>query len=175
MAVGRKFNEWGNSEQGRASKKQYVDFLQLQNKTEGKVPKAQTVWLREASLMATSEDQTKGRLDSTSNAVRLARMSNIKKGRHVAPEKRLRTLGNQGRPDKCPLLYELLWDWFVDYRASVRGRLSSKFVLKKAKRLAEKILAEQRKNKEVSYSSPKIDKHFLSRWKLLCSSIELES
>ena len=123
MAVGRKFNEWRNSEQGRTSKKYYVDFLQLQDKTKGKVPKAQTVWLRAASLMATSEDRTKGRLDSKSNAVREARMNNHKKG-HVEPEKRLRTLGNQGKPDKCPLLYEKLWDWFVDYRASVRGRLS---------------------------------------------------
>ena len=35
IAVGRKFNEWRNSEQGRASKKMYVDFLNLQNKTEG--------------------------------------------------------------------------------------------------------------------------------------------
>ena len=69
MAVGRKFNEWRNSEQGRASKKMYVDFLQLQNGSKGKVPKAQTVWLREASLMATSEDRTKGRLDSKNNVV----------------------------------------------------------------------------------------------------------
>ena len=80
MAVGRQFNEWMNSEQGRASKKMYVDFLNLQNKTEGKVPKAETVWLREASLMATSEDQTKGTLDSKGNAAKAARMNSIKKG-----------------------------------------------------------------------------------------------
>ena len=132
MAVGHQFNDWMKSEQGRASKKKYVDFLQLQNGSKGKVPKAQTVWLREASLMATSEEQTKGRLDSKNKVVRAQRMNNIKMG-HVALERRLRTLGNQGRPDKCPLLYELLWDWFVDYRASVRGRLSPKFVLKKAR------------------------------------------
>ena len=162
MAVGRKFNEWRKSEQGKASKKMYVEFLQLQNKTEGKIPKHQKVWLREASLMATSDDQTKGRLDSKGMVVREART--FMRCR-IAPGQRLRTLGNQGRSDKCPLIYELLWDWFVDYRASVKGRLSPKFVLKKAKQLAEKILAEQRKDGKLAFSLPKLDKHFLGRWK----------
>ena len=127
----------------------YVEFLQLQNKTEGKIPKHQKVWLREASLMATSDDQTKGRLDSKGMVVREART--FMRCR-IAPGQRLRTLGNQGRSDKCPLIYELLWDWFVDYRASVKGRLSPKFVLKKAKQLAEKILAEQRKDGKLAFS-----------------------
>ena len=34
-----------------------------------------------------------------------------------------------------------------------------------AKQLGEKILREQRKNRNLSYSLPKIDKHFLGRWK----------
>ena len=99
-----------------------------------------------------------GSLAAQSHSTRGSRC-NYRKGRISVAERR-RELGNQGAPDKCPLLYELLWDWFIDYRASVRGRLSPKFVLKKARQLASRILEEQRNAGNVSFALPKVDKYF---------------
>ena len=58
-------------------------------------------------------------------------------------QKRLKT--TQGAPYKCPELREMLWDWFVDIRFSVKSTLSPKAVLMKARELAKVILQEQRK------------------------------
>jgi len=39
------------------------------------------------------------------------------------PHQRLRRIGFQGKPEKCPELHHLLFQWFVDYRKVVKGRL----------------------------------------------------
>ena len=101
-----------------------------------------------------------GSLAAQSHSTRGSRCNYFKGS--ISGKERRRDLGNQGAPDKCPLLYELLWDWFIDYRASVKGRLSPKFVLKKAKQLATRILDNQRKAGTVSFALPKVDKYFFA-------------
>ena len=54
--------------------------------------------------------------------------------------KRLR----QGPPVKAPLIREALWDFFVDLRRSVASVVSPKFLLMKAREIAEVVLKGQR-------------------------------
>jgi len=70
----------------------------------------------------------------------------------------------QGAPYKTPLIRELLWDWFVDMRASIASNISPKFMLMKARSIADRILLEQRKLGLVE-PMPVIDKHWLMRFK----------
>ena len=75
-----------------------------------------------------------------------------------------RVRGNQGATYKSGELRELLWDWFVDIRASVATYLTPKIVKSKAKDLAEKILQQQRLCG--CYAPlPSINRMWLLRWK----------
>jgi len=75
-----------------------------------------------------------------------------------------RRRGGQGRKYKCPILRELLYDWFVDMRASVAGILSPHFVMKKAKAMGATALQHMR-DTGVYGPLPKINKGWLLRWK----------
>ena len=81
------------------------------------------------------------------------------------PDRRLlRRRVTQGAPFKCPLIREYLWDWFVDIRRSIACHISRKFVLMKAKAIAEDVLKAQRATG--CYGPlPKLDKNWLLRWK----------
>jgi hypothetical protein len=70
----------------------------------------------------------------------------------------------QGPPFKCPLLRELLFDWFVDLRRSLATTISPKFVLLKARQLADDIVASQ-KTLGAFEAMPKIDTNWLLRFK----------
>ena len=70
----------------------------------------------------------------------------------------------QGAPFKCPLIRERLFDWFVDVRRSIAGRISPKFVLMKARSIAEQTMKIQRATGHYT-PMPKLDKHWLLRWK----------
>jgi hypothetical protein len=61
-------------------------------------------------------------------------------------------------------LREKLWDWFVDVRRSLASTISPKFVLLQTKSMAAEILAVQRRTGQYA-PMPKIDKHWLLRWK----------
>lgn len=76
----------------------------------------------------------------------------------------MRVSRHQGAPYKCPLIRESLWDWFVDIRRSICGRLSPKMVLMKARSLADEIMAMSRATGNY-IPMPILDKHWLLRWK----------
>ena len=81
------------------------------------------------------------------------------------PERLLkRQRGMQGRPFKAALVREGLWDWFCDLRRSVVASLSPKFVLMKAKQLATQLVQEKFALGGIEVL-PKIDRHWLLRWK----------
>lgn len=81
------------------------------------------------------------------------------------PERLLkRQRGMQGRPFKAGLVREGLWDWFCDVRRSVAAPLSPKFVLMKAKQLATQLLQERFALGGIE-ALPKLDRHWLLRWK----------
>ena len=76
----------------------------------------------------------------------------------------MRQRGRQGRPPKCALVGEYLWDWFCDIRASVSAKVSPRFVLMKAKQIADQILKEQVRS-GCFVPLPVIDKSWLYRWR----------
>ena len=128
---------------------------------EGLPPKKDRVWLSGCEKLACRL------LEPTGQTLRItADRGGRPSSRHVrTPDRSLcRQRLLQCRPYKCPLLRELLWDWFVDVRRSVAGILSPKFVLLKASALATMILQEQRKVGHIT-PMPQLDKHWLLRWK----------
>ena len=70
----------------------------------------------------------------------------------------------QGRPFKCPIIRELLWDWFVDVRRSLATKISPKFMIMKARSIADSVLKEQRKV-GVYEEIPDINKAWLFRFR----------
>ena len=74
--------------------------------------------------------------------------------------KRLR----QGPPVKAPLIREALWDFFVDLRRSVASIVSPKFLLMKAREIAEVVLKAQRETGNY-VPMPIINRGWLHRWK----------
>ena len=75
-----------------------------------------------------------------------------------------RSRGLQGAPFKAAVIREYLWDWFVDFRQSIKTTLSPKFVLSRARYFAKIVLAEQSKNRDFT-PLPSLDKYWLLRWK----------
>ena len=124
-------------------------------------PKKEKVWLPSCIAVVLERHQTLG---PTSGFCSLGgRKPTMSAGR--VPDKRLmRRRITQGPPFKGPLIREYLWDWFVDIRRSVASSISPKFVLMKAKSIAEEILKAQRSSG--CYAPlPKLDQHWLLRWK----------
>lgn len=137
------------------------DFLLTRHKYDGPVPKKERVWLRAA--IAFSEDAVL-RTKSLERSATHGKKTTYSEGR--TPNRfLLRRRLRQGAPYKCPLIRELLWDWFVDIRASLATTISPRFVLMKARMIAETILREQRKLASGFCAMPKLDKHWLLRWK----------
>ena len=62
------------------------------------------------------------------------------------------------------MLREELWDWFVDIRRSLATTISPRFVLFKAKSIADHIMKASRAT-GCFVEMPIIDKHWLLRWK----------
>jgi hypothetical protein len=124
-------------------------------------PKKDKVWL------------TRSVQDATANQIELASPAprSLSGGmrRTVAVEwtpdnflsrKRLR----QGPPVKAPLIREALWDFFVDLRRSVASVASPKFLLMKAREIAEVVLKAQRETGHY-VPMPVINRGWLHRWK----------
>ena len=65
---------------------------------------------------------------------------------------------------KAPLLREALFDWFVDIRASLACALTPRYVLFKAKELADQQLRAMRKT-GILMPLPKINPQWLLRWR----------
>ena len=77
---------------------------------------------------------------------------------------RRRRKGMQGRPEKAPIIKELLFEWFSVLRNSVCTRISPKFVMMKASALVDDYVKECLK-KGVAPDPPRITNHWLSSWK----------
>jgi len=126
--------------------------------------KRDKVFLRRCVLLA-EEDGGAFRPKSSSGAlVRLGGRRAVRARTQTAGKSLMRQPKTQGAPYKCPLIREYLYDWFVDIRRSVAGRISPKFVLLKARNLADLILQAQRATGHYT-PMPKLDKHWLLRWK----------
>lgn len=122
-------------------------------------PKKDKVWLSRCIALAQERDQW----GSAGRSSAGGRRPTMAAGR--TPDSRLvRRRMRQGAPFKCPLIREYLWDWFVDVRRSIASTLSPKFVLMKAKLIAEEILKVQRTTGCYG-PMPVLDKHWLLRWK----------
>ena len=95
----------------------------------------------------------------------LPRARRLSSARARMPENALcRRRGRQGARYKSPELRELLWEWFVDMRASVATILSPKILMCKAREIAERILQSQRTTG--CYAPlPDINRMWFLRWK----------
>ena len=79
---------------------------------------------------------------------------------HLATRKRHNTF----RPVKCPQIAELLWDWFVDMRRSLASIITPKFVMLKARQIADTIVAAMKKT-GIYVDMPVINSDWLRRWR----------
>ena len=136
------------------------DFLLTLRVYSGPVPKQDRVWLASCRKLAAGEAAAQTELSSHKQGGARASVATSKTPNTALMRRRLA----QGPPYKCPLIRELLWDWFVDMRASVKGTLSPKFVLLKAREIATTILRAQRGHGKFILM-PRLDKKWLYRWK----------
>ena len=127
----------------------------------GAPPKKDRQWLAGARLLAKSRLEAAASLSVAGD--RGGQLPNRfrRTPEHLLKRMRLR----QGRPFKAALVREGLWDWFCDVRRSVAASLSPRLVLMKAKELATEVLKEKHALGGGIESIPKLDKHWLLRWK----------
>jgi len=88
----------------------------------------------------------------------------------VKPHQRFRRIGIQGRPVKCPELHFLLFQWFVDYRKVVKGRIWPRTVILEAMAIKDRIKAWYKASGKRAPSMPKLDygktgRKWIGRWK----------
>ena len=161
LAMGARFLEWVETPVGKASKATHRVFLQATREDyQTGVPKKARKWLSDCVKAWREHLKQNASLGAC-----------LPKGRRpVTTQSRvpeallMRRRGLQGRPHKSPELRDLLWDWFVDVRASVAGILTPKMVMCKAKDLCERILQAQRSSG--CYAAlPQISRMWLLRWK----------
>ena len=89
--------------------------------------------------------------------------SRVMTGSRVANRNLRRRRGAQGPRCKAGFLRESLWDWFVDVRAAVAGRIPPKFVLKYAEDMADAAVRHMACSGEF-IPVPRITKQWLLRW-----------
>jgi hypothetical protein len=120
--VGRKVAEWLQSEEGRLSQcrgKHWRDVAVMAFGHDGskQIPKTIRHFFQRSCQLALKSDaagaMTAGRPFASATT----------RGGVLAWKNRRRASGNQGRPFKTPELYPVLYEWFVNMRLSVRGRL----------------------------------------------------
>jgi hypothetical protein len=130
-------------------------FLQTVRVYDGQVPKKDRMWLT-GCLAALKEH----------SGLSAERSKLARSGASIRTPTRLliRRRVQQGPPFKCPLLRELLFDWFVDIRRSLATTISPKFVLHKARQLADIIVASH-KELGAFEAMPIIDTNWLLRFK----------
>ena len=154
LATGTAFLEWEKTE-GKGSKRKLAEFLEKTEKFDGKVPKKKRVWLAECAQMAASSHGPNGSLKNRKATKAVER----------TPDRFLkRQRKRQGAKYKCPLIREMLWDWFVDIRRSLATTISSKCVIMKARELADQVLKVMRESGDFG-EIPFIDTNWLHRFK----------
>ena len=100
-------------------------------------------------------------------AVRIGRSRSAKKTVGTMKTKaclRRRNHGTQGRPQLLPELRVALFQWFIDIRSSVCGRLMGRAVLAQAERLLEEIADAYAQHGRPPPAAPVLDKCWLWRW-----------
>jgi hypothetical protein len=137
-------------------------LLTIREYTNGDPPKKDRMWLRSCIDLGKEQEELGGSL-GTSAPMRGGRKPTMAAGR-TTDRNLLRCRKSQGRPYKCPVIRECLWDWFVDARRSIASTISPKFMLMKARSISEQVLKAQRATGMYT-SMPKLDKHWLLRWK----------
>jgi len=159
-AVGLRFLSW-RAAAGQESKSVLKDFLRSFRDYKGKLPpKNDRVWLRSCIKLAKDADAEANLLAKKGRGGKRPTMAKAR-----TPDAFLRRRrGGQGRRFKCPVVREMLFDWFVDMRASVAGILTPHFVMAKAKQLAAAALEHMRQT-GVYAPLPKINRGWLLRWK----------
>jgi len=123
--------------------------------SDDKVEKRHVEWLR--YCISTSK------FDSGLVAERL-RVGRTSASRLLPNRMLRRRRGLQGAPVKCSILRDELFAWFVDIRASLATRISPRFVLLKARQIADVIVEEQVRTKAF-VAMPKINAAWLMRFK----------
>ena len=173
-AIGLKFLSWQaaagevpplkrrrSGEEDGEKKDRLRDFLLTIRDYSGRAPpKKDRVWLARCIRLAKDVD-----LEMDSLALRHSGGKRKTNARSSTPDKFLtRRRGQCGRSFKCPVVRELLFDWFVDMRASVAANLSPRFVLMKARQMAGHALQHMRET-GVYTELPVFDRVWLLRWK----------
>jgi hypothetical protein len=149
--------------QRRGQSHQIKDFLlSIRQYQDGCPPKKDRVWLQGCIVLGKEHEEFGSHLGNIRHSAG-GRKPTMGEGR-TANRNLFRRRTTQGRPYKCPVIRELLWDWFVDVRRSIASTVSPKFMLMKARSISEEILKVQRATGMYS-SMPKLDKHWLLRWK----------
>ena len=161
VAFGRTYLAWKASS-GSSSRAPLRDFFQVVRGAARAVSKSDRQWLSEAATVANEAATRLGGLAGrvVSNRGRKATMAKYQTPDRFLVRRRI----SQGRPYKCPLIRELLWDWFVDIRRSVATLISPKFMILKAREIMAKVLSQQRRL-GVFQQMPKLDKNWLHRFK----------
>jgi hypothetical protein len=121
-------------------------------------PKAERTWLKHCMVVHKEGETLQGQRHAK-GGVKTSSAESRTPAAHL-----MRRRKSQGPPYKCPALRESLFDWFVDVRASIASTLSPKFVLMKAQSIAQELMEVQRRTGKYT-SMPKVDKHWLQRWK----------
>ena len=118
------------------------DFLRTQNEyTAGGPDKAEKQWLK-LQIEMVEKMEKEGAAAMVPSLRGMRPPTKDQRSPRVA-QKRLKL--TQGAPFRCPELREMLWDWFVDIRFSVRTTLTPKAVLMKARELAKVLMEEQKR------------------------------
>ena len=166
--IAERYEAWRKGD-GRDSRAPYRDFLRTCFAGfEHVVPKKDRVWLRRcitASRITVAEQSLGGVISVSTCGPRNRRVPTSVA--RVLRALRQRAAGLQGASYKCPELRELLWDWFVDVRASVAGMMTPRLVLQKARDIASQLLEAMRKSGHYS-ALPDLDANgyrWLLRWK----------
>jgi hypothetical protein len=164
IAVGLDFKKWCTQQDKHWSKQLKAEVIRSKHVLYARakwayieVPKNVRVWVSrcEEAVGEASANQA-GILPSG----RLAKAGGATRGRTT-----LRRRGKQGRPVKAAAIREELFEWFVSLKAAVAGRFPPKLLMVKARSMCSELLTEMKRTGQY-IALPKIDKHWLRRWKL---------
>jgi len=154
------YNAWRAGD-GKETKQPHVDFMRTIRCYKIRhglavVPKADTVWL--SRLLQRHNKPLEARVATT------GRRNTRIYAKTVPDAYRVRDVGTQGAPLKCPMISEMLWDWFLDIRRSFKSTVSPRFMLNKARNIAQDCLKDMQKAKAF-VAMPIINSNWLYRWK----------
>lgn len=155
VGLGLEYLAWADTDKGKASAKCSLKAFSETKWLLKDVPKKTRAFVRRCAIAA--EEFKSGDKIWKTTGVRQS-------GQGVARPQRLRKGGNAGRPVKAMCLREGIWDWFVSIRSAVATRIPPKLVLVKAQALASELIKEMERT-GVWIDLPKLDKHWLRRWK----------